>query len=84
MGNKFKDKKGSQKYISEMFSMSKVLSTSDTIESFPSCKDDLVLGDELSINFMFLERKALLHISDTATHFSSATFLDSKGSNFWQ
>lgn len=34
-------------------------------------EDDLKLGDELSIDLMFLEVKAFLNVVDTDTHFSA-------------
>ncbi len=47
-------------------------------------EDELVFGDELSIDLMWIDGKATLHIIDTATRFSAATFLDSHGENFGQ
>ena len=47
-------------------------------------EEDLVFGDELSIDLMFLDGKAVLHIVDTATRFSAATFLDSHGEKYGQ
>lgn len=46
--------------------------------------DDLKFGDDLSLDHMFLEENAVLHIVDMATHFSAATFLDSHGPAFGQ
>ena len=39
-------------------------------------EDSVKFGEELSMDLMFLDGKALLHIVDTATRFSAATFLD--------
>jgi hypothetical protein len=39
-------------------------------------EDDLVFGDEVSIDLMFLDGNAVLHVVDTATRFSAAAFLD--------
>lgn len=47
-------------------------------------EENLVFGDELSIDIMFLEGKAVLHIVDTATRFSAATFLDAHGVTYGQ
>ncbi len=47
-------------------------------------ESELVFGDELSIDLMFLDSKAVLHIVDTATRFSAATFLDSHGETYGQ
>ena len=47
-------------------------------------ESELVFGDELSIDLMFLDGKAVLHIIDTATRFSAATFLDSHGETYGQ
>ena len=49
--------------------------------SLPDEKD-LVFGKEVSVDLMFIDGKALLHVVDTATRFSSATFLDSSGQNY--
>lgn len=46
--------------------------------TLPSDKD-LVFGSELSMDLMFIDGKALLHIVDTATRFSAAIFLDKYG-----
>ena len=51
--------------------------------TLPSEKD-LVFGEELSMDLMFIDRNAILHVLDTATRFSSATFLDSNGSEYGQ
>lgn len=45
-------------------------------------EDDLVFGEELSIELMFLDGITLLHIVDTATYFSAQTFLDSSGETY--
>lgn len=42
-------------------------------------EDQLVFGSELSIDLMFIDSKAILHIVDSATRFSSAVFLDDYG-----
>ena len=46
--------------------------------------EDAKFGDELSMDLMFLNGKAVLHIIDTATRFSAATFLDAHGSSYGQ
>jgi hypothetical protein len=46
--------------------------------------EDIVLGDELSINLMFIDGQTVLHVIDTATRFSAATFLDSHNGSFGQ
>ena len=45
---------------------------------------EVKFGEEISMDLMFIEGKALLHIVDTATRFSSAIFLDSQGHNYRQ
>ena len=45
---------------------------------------DLKFGGELSIDLMFLDGKAVLHVIDTATRFSSAIFLDAHGATYGQ
>ena len=45
---------------------------------------DVKFGEEISMDLMFIEGKAILHIVDTATRFSSAIFLDSQGNNYGQ
>lgn len=45
-------------------------------------EENLVFGDELCIDFMFLERKALLHDVNTVTRFSAVTFLDALGKKY--
>lgn len=52
-------------------------------DSLPSEKD-LVFGDEYVMNLKFFDEKAVLHIVDTATCFSSATFLDADGAKYGQ
>ncbi len=47
-------------------------------------EESLVFGDELSLDLMWIDGKAVLHIVDTATRFSAATFLDSNGSTYGQ
>lgn len=45
---------------------------------------ELVLGDELYIDQILPDGKELLHIVDSETRFSAATFLDSHGNNYIQ
>jgi hypothetical protein len=47
-------------------------------------KEDIVFGDELSIDLMFIDGQAVLHVVDTATRFSAATFPDSHNGSFGQ
>ena len=47
-------------------------------------EDDIKFGEELSIDLMWLDGKAVLHIVDTATRFSAASFLDSSGQDYGQ
>ena len=47
-------------------------------------EDDLKFGDEISMDLMFLDGKPVLHIVDTATRFSAATFLDAHGEEYGQ
>ena len=47
-------------------------------------ENKLVFGQELSIDLMWIDGKALLHVVDTATRFSNATFLDSSDQNYGQ
>ena len=47
-------------------------------------ENELVFCEEVSIDLMFIEGKAIPHIVDTATRFSAATFLDSEGEKFGQ
>ena len=47
-------------------------------------KDNLKFCEEVSMDLMFLDGKAVLHVIDTATRFSAATFLDSHGQNYGQ
>lgn len=42
-------------------------------------EDKLFFGEEQSLDFLYLDRKAVLHVIDTAFCFSAATLLDSKG-----
>jgi hypothetical protein len=51
--------------------------------SLPNIKD-IVFGDELSIDLMFIDGQAVLQVLDTATRFSAATFLDSHNGTFEQ
>ena len=39
-------------------------------------EEDLIFGDKVSIDLMWVDGKAVLHVVDTATRFSAATFLD--------
>ena len=41
--------------------------------------DDIIFGEELSIDLMFIDSEAVLHVVDTATRFSAATFLKDYG-----
>lgn len=45
-------------------------------------EDNLILEKELSINFKFLDGKAVLHVEDKATHFAAATYIDSAEEDF--
>jgi hypothetical protein len=47
-------------------------------------EEDLVFGDEVSIDLMFLDGSAVLHVVDTATRFSAAGFLDDHGAAYGQ
>jgi len=47
-------------------------------------EDEIVFGEELSIDLMFIDGKAILHIVDTATRFSAATFLDPPNAEYGQ
>ena len=47
-------------------------------------EQDLEFGDELSIDLMLLDGKAVPHVIDTATRFSSAIFLDAHGATYGQ
>lgn len=42
-------------------------------------EEGLIFEEELSIDFMFLDGKAFLHVVDTATCFSAVNFLGSTG-----
>jgi hypothetical protein len=53
------------------------------IASIPT-EDAMVFGEELSIDLMWVYGGAVLHIIDTATRFSSSTFLDKYNSNYGQ
>jgi hypothetical protein len=44
--------------------------------------EDIVFGDELSNDLMFIDGQAVLLAVNTATRFSAATFLDSHN-GFW-
>lgn len=52
--------------------------------SLPTEEQNLVFGDELSLDLMWLDSKAVLQIVDTATRFNAATFLDSNGETYGQ
>ena len=43
-----------------------------------SMPKECIFNEELALDLMFLEGKAILHVVDTRTHFSSAAFLDSQ------
>ena len=45
---------------------------------------EVKFGEKISMDLMFIEGKAILHIVDIATRFSSAIFLDSQGNNYGQ
>jgi hypothetical protein len=47
-------------------------------------KEDIVFGDEVSIDLMFINGKAILHIVDTAIRFSAAIHLDSNLATYGQ
>lgn len=51
--------------------------------SFPS-HDEIRFGHELSMDLMFINNQSILHIVDTATRFSAATFLDTNGAEYGQ
>lgn len=44
-------------------------------------EESLVFGEELSMDLIFLDRKAVPRIAATATRFATETFLDSHGAN---
>ena len=44
-----------------------------------SSGEELIFGEELSIDLMFIDSEAILHIVDTATRFSAAVFLREYG-----
>jgi hypothetical protein len=50
----------------------------------PEEADKLVFGDELSIDLMWIEGDAVLHVVDTATRFSATTYLDTNGADYGQ
>lgn len=52
--------------------------------AFVPTEDNFVFGEELSMDLMFLDCKEVLYIVDTATHLSSATFVDENGTNYGQ
>lgn len=49
-----------------------------------STEENIVLGGELSMDLMFLDGKAVVHIVNTATRFSAGTYLDSHDANYRQ
>ena len=51
--------------------------------SLPSM-EDVKFGEEASMDLMFLDGEAVLHIIDTATRFSASAFLDAHGSSYDQ
>lgn len=64
--------------------ISRSCNTCERLESQPTgfkttlhTYSDVKFGDEVSLDLMFIEGKALLHIVDTATRFSLAVFLES-------
>lgn len=44
-------------------------------------EENLVFGVEVSVDLMSLNEKTVLHVIDTVTKFSPATFLDAHGIN---
>jgi hypothetical protein len=46
--------------------------------------EDIEFEDELSIDLMFIDGQAVLHVVDTVTRFSAATYLDSHNGSFGQ
>lgn len=47
-------------------------------------EESLTFGQKLSMYLMFLDGKAFLHVVDTSTHFSAATFRDAHGDSYGQ
>ena len=47
-------------------------------------EEEIIFGDELSIDLMFLDGIAVLHIIYTAARFSAVTFLDAHTENYGQ
>lgn len=47
-------------------------------------EESLVFGDELSVDLMFLEGKAVCNVADTGTRFSAEKFLDAHEKNYGQ
>ena len=47
-------------------------------------KNELIFGQELSVDLTWIDGKAVLHVIDTATRFSTATFLDSSEQDYGQ
>jgi hypothetical protein len=47
-------------------------------------EEDLVFGDDVSIDLMFLDGSAVLHVVDTETRFSAPGFLDDNGAAYEQ
>lgn len=46
--------------------------------------ENIVFRDELSMDLMFQDGKAVLHVVDAAKHFSAITFLDAHSANYGQ
>lgn len=47
-------------------------------------ESELVFGDEISLLSMIVDEKAILHIVDTAAHYSATTILDFYGETYGQ
>jgi len=47
-------------------------------------ENELKYGEEISMDLMFIDNQAILHIVDTATRFSAACYLDSNGAEYGQ
>jgi hypothetical protein len=50
----------------------------------PEEADKLVFGDELSIDLMWIQGNAVLHVVDTTIRFSELTYLDKNGADYGQ
>jgi hypothetical protein len=46
--------------------------------------EELFFGSEFSIDLIFIDGKAVLHVIDSATRFNAATFLDSNSESYGQ